>query len=82
MMTTNKMQPPVIATLCHIRMIPRVAIFWRVISKKAAAMPVPSPKPITPSGKCLQQHHAGQPPVGDADGLQSAELLQVFQRNK
>jgi len=28
------------------------------------------------------QHHAGQPPVGDADGLQSAELLQVFQRKQ
>src|SRR5258708_4506848 len=34
------------------------------------------------NGECLQQHHAGQPPVGDAYGLQSAELLQVFQRKQ
>src|SRR5258708_24732157 len=33
-----------------------------------------------PNGECLQQHHTGQPPVRDAYGLQSADLLQVFHR--
>jgi len=44
-------------------------------------MPVPA-EAHRPRGKCLHSKHAGQPPVGDAYGLQSAELLQFSSVNK
>src|SRR6266511_1356534 len=33
-------------------------------------------------GESLQQNHADKPPVGDADGFDRAELLQVFNREQ
>jgi len=63
-------------------MIPRVAIFWRVISKKAAAMPVPIPKPITPTVNACSSTMPVSRQFVDAYGLQSAELLQIFERKQ
>jgi hypothetical protein len=48
-MTTKKMQAPVMATLCHIKTMWRVASLWRVSSKKEAARPVPSANPKVPT---------------------------------
>ena len=81
-MTTNKMQPPVsVDALPHQNDSSR-GYFAERRFKESGGHAGAQPEAHQSNHERLQQHHAGQPPVGDADCLQSAKLLQVFERKQ
>ena len=81
-MMTKKMQPPVSATFCHMQDQPaRGELLQRDFEERRGHAGADR-EADGADGERLQQDHADEPAVGDADGFERAELFQVLDGEK